>query len=289
MSRYRKIEVRTWSDEKFRRLSGMHPSGQSLWFFLLTGPHTTAIPGLFRAGRAAMAEELAWEVEAFDKAFNEVFEQGMAKADFKAKLIWLPNAIKHNKPESPNVVRGWRVELDLLPECDLKHEAIAGIREALDAAGPAYIAAFEEVIGRSDPSSKASAKASQKPSAKTMANQEQEQEQKKNTSSARADMPPGFLRFWSAWPKSPRKVAKAACAKRWRSKGLEAQADAIVANVGAMRGSRQWRDGFEPAPLTYLSQERWRDSESADQPRSWWLAQGYGSEDLARADGRVAA
>ena len=95
MSRYRKIEVRTWSDEKFRALSAIPPSGQGLWFFLLTGPNTTAIPGLFRAGRAAMAEELNWELEAFDEAFQEVFEQGMVKADFKAKLVWLPKAIQH--------------------------------------------------------------------------------------------------------------------------------------------------------------------------------------------------
>lgn len=105
MSRYRKIEVRTWADERFRSLSPMPPSGQGLWFFLLTGPHTGPIPGLFRAGRLAMAEELGWEAEAFDEAFREVSQQGMAKADFKARLVWLPKALKHNKPESPNVVR----------------------------------------------------------------------------------------------------------------------------------------------------------------------------------------
>lgn len=109
---------------------------------------------------------------------------------------------------------------------------------------------------------------------------------KKTPSSARADMPAGFLRFWSAWPKSPRKVAKAECAKRWRSRHLEAQAEAIVAHVESIRGSRQWRDGYEPAPLTYLNQERWRDGETADQPRDWWLRLGYGSEELARRDGK---
>lgn len=109
-----------------------------------------------------------------------------------------------------------------------------------------------------------------------------------NTSSARADMPPGFMRFWAAWPKSARKVAKAACAKRWRSRGLEASADAIVENVRAMCASRQWRDGFEPAPMTYLSQERWQDGDESAAP-DWWVAQGYGSEDLAKRDGRCAA
>ena len=180
MSRYRKIEVRTWSDEKFRALSAIPPSGQGLWFFLLTGPHTTAIPGLFRAGRAAMAEELDWELEAFDEAFREVSQKGMAKADFKAKLVWLPKAILHNKPESPNVVRGWRVELDLLPECDLKREAIQAIQEALSEIGSSYAEAFNELFS---PKEKSTAKASPKPlpkaSAKASPNQEQEQEQEK--------------------------------------------------------------------------------------------------------------
>lgn len=174
MSRYRKIEVRTWSDEKFRELSAIPPSGQGLWFFLLTGPHTTAIPGLFRAGRAAMAEELGWNQEAFDEAFLEVSSQGMAKADFKAKLVWLPKAIQHNKPESPNVVRSWRVELDLLPECDLKREAIAGIREALETAGHSYVEAFDELQSARQ---KDFPKPLPKPSAKAKPNQEQEQEQ----------------------------------------------------------------------------------------------------------------
>ena len=83
MSRYRKIEVKTWSDKQFRSLSPMQPSGQGLWFFLLTGPHTGPIPGLFRAGRAAMAEELGWDDEGFDKAFLEVLSKGMAEANFK--------------------------------------------------------------------------------------------------------------------------------------------------------------------------------------------------------------
>lgn len=174
MSRYRKIEVRTWSDERFRALSPVEPSGQGLWFFLLTGPHTGPIPGLFRAGRAAMAEELGWPLEAFDKAFREVSQQGMAKADFVARLVWLPNAIKHNKPESPNVVKSWAPEFDLLPECPLKLEALEAIKSFVCALGPGFSGAF---MGVFDPSGKASSKASGKASAKTMPNQEQEQEQ----------------------------------------------------------------------------------------------------------------
>ena len=181
-SRYRKVEVRTWGDEKFRNLSPMPPCGQGLWLFLITGPHTGPIPGLFRAGRAAMAEELGWEIEAFDKAFQEAFQQGMVKADFKARVVWIPNAIKHNRPESPNVVKSWATEFDLIPECDLKREAYEALKASIHALGEAFGKAFDETF----------VKPLAKPSPKTMPNQEQEQEQEQNI-----DAP-------SAAPKSPR-------------------------------------------------------------------------------------
>jgi len=178
--RYRKVEVRTWGDEKFRALTRMPPSGQGLWLFLITGPHTGPIPGLFRAGRAAMAEELEWETEAFDKAFGEVFRQGMAKADFKARVVWVPKAIKHNKPESPNVVRGWASEFDLIPECPLKWEALSELRACIYGLGESFAKAFDEAFGKALP--------------KAMANQEQEQEQEqeqgKASSSLRSDSSP---------------------------------------------------------------------------------------------------
>jgi hypothetical protein len=168
-NRYRKIEVRTWGDEKFRTLSPMPPSAQGLWLFLLTGPHTGPIPGLFRAGRAALAEELGWEQEAFDKAFEEVFQLGMAKADWRARVVWIPNAIKCNLPQSPNVVISWVGEWHLIPECDLKHEAFETIKSVVYAAGEAFRKAFDKTF--------------QKPSVKTLPNQEQEQEQEESSSS----------------------------------------------------------------------------------------------------------
>ena len=77
-------------------LSPIKPSGQG---FLLTMPQTGPITGLFRAGRATLADELGWTVRQFDKAFKELKKRGMAKADFSSRLVWLPNALKHDKPE----------------------------------------------------------------------------------------------------------------------------------------------------------------------------------------------
>jgi hypothetical protein len=180
--RYRKVEVRTWGDAKFRELSPIPPCGQGLWLFLITGPHTGPIPGLFRAGRAAMAEELGWEIEAFDKAFGEAFRQGMVQADFKARVMWVPNAIKHNKPESPNVVRSWASEFDLIPECDLKWLAFESLKSSIHALGEPFGKAFEETFPK--PSGKPLAK----PTLKTSPNQEQEQEQDSSVPKGTGDL-----------------------------------------------------------------------------------------------------
>lgn len=102
---------------------------------------------------------------------------------------------------------------------------------------------------------------------------------------------PGFARFWAAWPKSARKVARAECAKRWRNGNLEAQADRIVSWVETMARSEQWQRGFEPAPLTAINQRRWEDDggdTASTRGDSWWLGLGYGSEAVARADGKSA-
>jgi hypothetical protein len=165
--RYRKVQVSMWTDENFRGLSSA-PSGKALWFFLLTGPQTGPIPGLYRAGRAAMAEELDWPLDDFYDKFAELESRSMVQADFKARLVWLPNALKHNLPESPNVVKSWRAELAVLPDCDLKREALACIRLTLADMGDPFVEAFDEALSgvEKEAVAKPGAKPSAKPSAK---------------------------------------------------------------------------------------------------------------------------
>lgn len=165
MARYKKITVAIWGDAKFRALSPLKPSGQALWLYLLTGRETIKVPGLVPAGAAALAESLRWPVEAFREAFGEAFLQGLAKADWEAPLIWIPNAIKHNLPESPNVIRGWRAEWDEIPECQLKLEAWQSLKAFLEDYREAFGEAFREACRQPSP------------------NQEQEQEQIKKHSS----------------------------------------------------------------------------------------------------------
>lgn len=138
MSRWRKIDVRMWADEKFRRLSSPGPNAQSLWFFLLTSPNTSNIPGLFRAGKAGLAEELNWNSKGFAEAFGELFAEGMVKADWDSRVVWVPKAIYYDPPSNPNVVKSWRGPWKELPECDLKSEAHQLLKGFLKGLGESF-------------------------------------------------------------------------------------------------------------------------------------------------------
>ncbi|KAA1015952.1 hypothetical protein FVF58_00945 [Paraburkholderia panacisoli] len=148
---YRKVLIRTWTDQKFKQLSPMPASGQSLWLYLLTGPFTRGIPGVVRAGRMAMAETLNWSQDDFDRCFDEIAAQKMSNFDWDAQLIWLPHGIEYNSPSSPNAVKSWRNEWDLIPDCALKDRIYHALKDHVDKLGTAYAQAFEASISPPTP------------------------------------------------------------------------------------------------------------------------------------------
>jgi hypothetical protein len=133
-----------WGDDRFSRLSKPLPNAQTLWVYLLTGPHTTAFPGVFVAGEAGLAEALQWPLKAFQKAFAELLTEGMVKRDRVTRLMFIPKAIRHSPPQSPNVVIAWRHIFNDLPDCTLKQEVFDGcLKELLVLGkGEAYLKAF---------------------------------------------------------------------------------------------------------------------------------------------------
>lgn len=149
--RYSRVSRRMWRDEKFRSLSAPKPNGRDLWLFLLTGLHCTAIPGLFVLGEAAMAEELGWPLVGTRSALEEIERAGMARLDRSTRLVWLPNAIAHNRPENPNVVVGWRTPWSELPDCPLRAEACAALRAVTSELGPAFAESFAIALGEAKP------------------------------------------------------------------------------------------------------------------------------------------
>lgn len=72
-----------------------------------------------------------------------------------------------------------------------------------------------------------------------------------------------FPEFWNLWPNTDRKQDRKKCFAKWHRNGWDSIADEVIAHVAAMKQTRKWLDGFEPAPLTYLNGERWNDGVDA--------------------------
>jgi len=125
MATYRKIDPRIWNDEKFRALSDQ---GKLAFLFLLTHPHMTSL-GAMRGTIPGLASELGWNELRLREALGEAFRKAMVKVDEKACCLALPNFLKYNRPESPNVVKGWIRAYELIPECELKHEVVQWVKD----------------------------------------------------------------------------------------------------------------------------------------------------------------
>lgn len=160
MAHYRKVEVRIWNDEKFNALSS---NAKLVFFMLLTHPHMTPI-GAMRGTPNGLAAELKMDLKDFQEAFQEVLSKAIAKHDEDASFLWLPNFLKYNKPESPNVIKAWVSSVDMLPECELKAASLLAAKGYTEGLTEGYAKAFNEAFG------------------KAMRNQEQEQEQDLNPS-----------------------------------------------------------------------------------------------------------
>lgn len=173
--RYTKIDAAIWADDKFISLSKLNPSGQALWFYLLTNPYSPSIPGLIHQGQMAMAEHLGWPVEAFAKAFAEVFAKGLAEANAEARVVWVPNALKFNPPGNPNIIKHWAYEFTHIPQCDLKDKALQALKDYVlsrETGDSKWIRAIDEYFGKALPKALAKpfGKPLPKPSPNTKAN-----------------------------------------------------------------------------------------------------------------------
>lgn len=141
MSRYRVVPIQVWLDEEFQALSDY---AKLLLLYLLTNPDTTSVPGLFRSGRAQIAEALEWLPERFQGAFAELSEAGLVRADFKRRVVWVEHALEWAPPPNPNVVKSWIKHLDEIPACELKDLALQALASHLASRGEPFSEPFQE-------------------------------------------------------------------------------------------------------------------------------------------------
>lgn len=158
MSWYRRIDVRMYGDARFRSLTKPQPNGQSLWTYLLTGPHTSSgVPGLYSLSYADLASRLDWCTTSVLEVWTDLERPGgskgapMALADWDAHVVWVPKAVVYNAPDNPNIVKGWMKQIDLVPECDLKIAWLIITHKHLAKLGDNYARALHDAMGEQFP------------------------------------------------------------------------------------------------------------------------------------------
>jgi hypothetical protein len=242
--RYRKVSVHIWNDEKFRTLSD---DSQLLFIFILTHPHMTSL-GAMRATQEGLAAEKGWKRERVSKGFQELSRNGLLIADNDASFVCLPNFIKHNQPENPNVVKSWQSALETIPECNHKYQLIQQIESYVLTLSKPFQKAFETLS---------------KPFRKSMPNQEPEpepeQEQDPPNPPRGADAAEAsFELFWQAYP---RHTKKAAAFKSWQQIKPE-EIEPILAALSWQTKQPGWvkeNGKYIPHPSTWLNDRRWED------------------------------
>jgi hypothetical protein len=283
LARYRKIDVRIWGDQKFRELSPIPPCGQGLWLYLLTSPYTTNMPGLYRAGEAALADDLRWPLRAFRRAFAEAALRGMVRADWQAPLVWVPNAIDYNRPESPNVVKSWQNTWDEIPEVALKLEAWTALKGFVEGLGKGYQEAFAK--GCLKPTASRPISDQIRPSFNQEQEQEQEQEgdQKHCPPNGGGPLASDFDEWYALYPnKDGRKPAfeqyrlsrKRGATRQQLLAGLRAD----IARRDHLTAAREFVPSW-PMPKTWLRQDRHHDALASAAPVSGTQPDSHSRED----------
>jgi hypothetical protein len=264
MSRkYSRVERYLWRDPEFRSLSRLE---KLLWLHLLTSSLSTSIPGLLPTSLVMLADEMG---ETLSKEFREAFERlvslGWVKADDGARLIYLPGAVKHNMPESSNVIVGWASHFDEIPGSTLKSEWLQGVRLLFETNTDKDKTRLATLLKAFKESFETLSKPFRTPDHDPEHEQDQEQdsELKLELDQPGAEKPTssdGFDLFWSAYP---RKIAKSAARKAWaKTKNDRPEFEDVIRAIEVQKRSDAWkRDGgqYIPHPATWLNAGRWDD------------------------------
>lgn len=130
--RYRRFYVPLFADATFRALTPPQPNAQTLYQYLLLGPHVGRIPGVFTLTRGDLADRLDWSTASLDRYFEELTKVDFAVADWRNRVVYLPKALGFEPPSNVSQLRGFRGYWMELIDCALKTRAANEMRAYFD-------------------------------------------------------------------------------------------------------------------------------------------------------------
>lgn len=248
-ARYRKIDPRIWTDERFRQLTG---DEQRIALYILTAQSNRI--GLFCFSPGKASEDLGTLPPTFGQGFLKVCRALHWEWDEEARVLYIPTWWKYNQPENANNVIGNLKDLDDLPNTPLLERFFANMAYLSEG----LVDTFTLTL------TKRSLQRSPKHSPSQDQDQEQEQEPKKSKSTSSRERlnghQGGFNIFWKAYPK---KRGKGPAEDAWaKLKPASMLIGTMLAKIDQAKQTPDWKkDGgqFIPYPAKWLNAKGWED------------------------------
>src|SRR3954471_24742808 len=111
MANYYRVSPKFWVRARER---GWTDAQTNLALYLLTGEHRK-LEGLYRLPRPYIASDLGWPARKVDEALAVVCASGFSAYDDEAAVVFIPKALKHQAPSTPNHIKGAIAQLERLP------------------------------------------------------------------------------------------------------------------------------------------------------------------------------
>lgn len=139
LGRHRRVYSLDWLQAPFQSLDD---GERVLCLYLRTGPQSTSV-GCYRLSAAVACEELAnITIEQFEERLTKVCAVFNWPYDNTTRVLWIPEHLQQNPPQSPNVVTSWRKLLGNVPDCLVKAQAVEAIHQQLKELPEAFRKAF---------------------------------------------------------------------------------------------------------------------------------------------------
>jgi|WetSurMetagenome_2_1015567.scaffolds.fasta_scaffold43289_4 hypothetical protein len=111
MREYGQVQVAFWTHPD---IQGLSDQAKLLALYLLTCSHSNSL-GCYRLPEGYITEDLKWGSETVSKRFRELENNRFAFRDKNTGWVFMPNFLRWNTPQNPNVAKGIEKIFDSVP------------------------------------------------------------------------------------------------------------------------------------------------------------------------------
>lgn len=139
--RYNRVEPTVW-------IEPWDDDTRMVALYLLTCSHR-ATEGIYRLPLSYALEDLRWDQERFDTAFDELRCEDFVRHDQRAQVVWIVKAFERQPPENKNVAIAALRRIKELPKTVLLHPFLTVAQRLSQPFADALGEGFPELLGDS--------------------------------------------------------------------------------------------------------------------------------------------